>query len=189
MSVLERFQTRGGERGESVEFSPQKVEETLKKAYMVVRKLITPETASRFLVKDGALVKEFPSKEIEEWAIKKQEEYGIPHEDQSGDKPLLYTSLLWIYKMLEFFLHRTEEFSKPYIEMEFGLVGILEKIYGDVALWKLKEEEWYENLIEKYLTKIGRHLDKVVEEMYKQITGKQKIWSIAVQGDLEEDAE
>jgi len=104
MSELRRFRVTEEER--STDLTRDKVEEIFKRAYEMVEKVITVENVRRMLfTRYGTLQKKFPSKKIREWALKKQEEYALPH-GEILSQPLLYEAMRRIYKELEYDLGR-----------------------------------------------------------------------------------
>ena len=170
MSELRRFRVTEEER--SVELTRDKVEEIFKRAYEMHEKVITVETARRMLLtRYGTLQKKFPSKKIREWALRKQEEYGLPHGEMLTS-PLLCAVLRRIYKELEFDLGRNVNIGwamTTRLGIEDGLRGIVAGLYGKKTAWEIWSE--FHELREKYADKIINHCKKLAEELRKQLTG------------------
>ena len=172
MSELRRFRVTEEER--AVELTRDKVEEIFKRAYEMVEKVINVETARRMLfTRYGTLQKKFPSKKIREWALKKQEEYALPHGEMLSS-PLLYEAMRRIYKELEFDAGRNVNIGwamTTAFGIEDGLRGIVAGLYGRTTAWKVWGEKWFYELKEKYADKIINYCKKVAEALRKQLTG------------------
>jgi len=170
MSELRRFRVAEEER--AVDLTRDKVEEIFKRAYEMVEKVITAENARRMLfTRYGTLQKKFPSKKIREWALRKQEEYGLPH-GEILSQPLLYEAMRRIYKELEFDVGRNWNIGwamTTRLGIEDGLRGIVAGLYGKKTAWEIWSE--FHELREKYADKIINHCKKVAEELRKQLTG------------------
>ena len=172
MSELRRFRLTEEER--AVDLTRDKVEEIFRRAYEMVEKVITAENVRRMLfTRYGTLQKKFPLRKIREWALKKQEEYGLPH----GEillQPLLYEAMRRIYKELEFDLGKNWNIGwalTTRLGIEDGLRGIISGLYGRDSAWKVWGEDWFYQLRKRYADKIINHCKKVTEVLVKELTG------------------
>jgi hypothetical protein len=96
----------------------------LDRALKMVQSAVTPSSVRELLfTRDGKLYSAFPSVRVREWALRVQEEWGLPH--GSGlTPPLLYAAMRRVFKELEFDLGRTTSIAwaiTTRMEIEAGL--------------------------------------------------------------------
>lgn len=160
------------EEGEK-EVRTEEVEELMKKILEMVRKEVSVENTKNLLFnRNGELYSQFPSKKVKEWALKKQKEYGLDHDESDLiSTPLLYAAMRRVYKELEFDLGRNVNVGwvlTTDFDVKTGLKTILAKKLG-LKSWLLPDK--VDQLIDKYHELIERHCERVAAEVRRELTG------------------
>ena len=153
------------------EIDSKQIREILKESVEMVRKLISVETVKHLLfTRKGGLYASFPSKKVREWALKKQREYGLPHNEENiVAQPLLYEALRAIYKELEFDLGKNYNLGwiiTARFGVKYGLEAILEK-KTNLRYYELD----YGKEIEEATGKILKYCQRIAQEVLKELTG------------------
>jgi hypothetical protein len=164
---VEVLTCHSGDKCMSQVLKPKTGQGILDKALKMVQSTVTLSTVRELLfTRDGKLYSAFPSGRVREWALRVQEEWGLPHGSRLTP-PLLYAAMRRVFKELEFDLGRSASIAwaiTTRMEIEAGLEEVL-KTQG------IEIDEKTRALVKEYTEKIEKHCKEVAKALRKHLTG------------------
>ena len=139
----------------------------LDRALKMVQSTVTLSNVCELLfTRDGKLYSAFPSGRVREWALRVQDEWGLPHGNRLTP-PLLYAVMRRVFKELEFDLDRSASIAwaiTTRMEIEAGLEEVLRSQGIEI-------DDSTRALVKEYVDKIEKHYKEVAKALRKHLTG------------------